>query len=103
MAPDPDLTAPPEASGAAETHTLRVEGMTCASCVARVERVLARADGVEAASVNLATERATVRARGVAEADLVARIEKAGFGAAPLADDSDRGESGGAQRAVPLR
>ena len=83
---------PPEASGAAapavETHTLGIEGMTCASCVARVERVLARAPGVEAASVNLATERATVRARGATDADLAARIERAGFGARPLAPDA---------------
>src|SRR5690606_31369394 len=39
---------------------LSVAGMTCASCVARVERALAKVDGVVAASVNLATERATV-------------------------------------------
>ena len=37
-----------------------VEGMTCASCVARVEKALSRADGVASADVNLATERATV-------------------------------------------
>ncbi|HKJ71357.1 MAG TPA: heavy metal translocating P-type ATPase [Gammaproteobacteria bacterium] len=40
---------------------LGIEGMTCASCSARVERALARLDGVEEASVNLASERATVR------------------------------------------
>ena len=38
-----------------------VGGMTCASCVARVERVLCRQPGVEEASVNLATESAAVR------------------------------------------
>ena len=41
--------------------TLPVVGMTCASCVNRIERFLNRADGVAEASVNLATERATVR------------------------------------------
>jgi Cu+-exporting ATPase len=41
--------------------TLPVVGMTCASCVNRIERFVARADGVADASVNLATERATVR------------------------------------------
>ena len=40
--------------------TLPVVGMTCASCVARIERFLNRADGVGDAVVNLATERATV-------------------------------------------
>ena len=37
-----------------------VQGMTCASCVAQVERALSRVDGVEKASVNLATEKASV-------------------------------------------
>ena len=41
--------------------SLPVEGMTCASCVARVEKVLRTVEGVDAAAVNLATERATVR------------------------------------------
>ena len=39
-----------------ETLTLPVEGMTCASCVARVEKTLKKIDGVETANVNLATE-----------------------------------------------
>ena len=38
-----------------------VEGMTCASCVNRIERFLRQTDGVAEANVNLATERATVR------------------------------------------
>lgn len=46
-------------SGAA-TVELSISGMTCAACVARVERALARVDGVVEASVNLATERAGV-------------------------------------------
>ena len=61
--------------------TLPVEGMTCASCVNRVERYLNRADGVAAASVNLANERATVRfdpAR-IDRAGLAAAIEAAGY------------------------
>ena len=40
---------------------LPVEGMTCASCVNRIERFLSRTPGVETAAVNLATEQATVR------------------------------------------
>lgn len=58
-----------------------IEGMTCASCVGRVERALAALAGVEAASVNLATERADVRVDGrVTRADLVKVIEDAGYG-----------------------
>jgi P-type Cu+ transporter len=40
--------------------TIPVEGMTCASCVARIEKAVARVTGVTAVSVNLATEKATV-------------------------------------------
>lgn len=59
---------------------LEVQGMTCASCVGRVERALKAVPGVEQAAVNLATERATVR--GLADAhDLLAAIEKAGYDA----------------------
>ena len=43
------------------TLNLAVEGMTCASCIGRVEKVLATVPGVSAAAVNLATETATVR------------------------------------------
>ena len=60
---------------------LAVEEMTCASCVGRVEKALARIPGVLEASVNLATERARVRhlAGAVSTADLEAAIEQAGY------------------------
>ncbi len=67
---------------------LRIDGMTCASCVARVERVLKAVPGVQDASVNLATEQATVQAQAaVPPAALVAAVQKAGYTALPLADD----------------
>src|SRR4051812_25402094 len=44
----------------AETLTIGVGGMTCASCVARVERAINKVPGVDGATVNLATEKATV-------------------------------------------
>jgi Cu+-exporting ATPase len=67
---------------------LELEGMTCASCVARIERKLNRLDGVEA-TVNFATEQATVRFEpSVTVDDLVAAVEGAGYGARPVADAS---------------
>jgi copper chaperone CopZ len=57
---------------------LVIDGMTCASCVARVERALQAAPGVKAASVNLATEKATVRGAASLEA-LVAAVRAAGY------------------------
>ena len=62
------------------TTTLAVEGMTCASCVGRVERALSALPGVTGVSVNLATERATVMGRADL-ADLIAAIDRAGYDA----------------------
>jgi Cu+-exporting ATPase len=57
-----------------------IEGMTCASCVRRVEKAIAEVPGVASANVNLATERATVQFRGAPDAEGVLRaIEKAGY------------------------
>ena len=57
------------------TMDLGIDGMTCASCVLRVERALNAVPGVEAACVNLATESARVRFTGNAETD--ARLRRA--------------------------
>jgi Cu+-exporting ATPase len=60
--------------------TLQVEGMTCASCVARVEKALLEVPGVLGATVNLATEKASIQAlSAVPVAALKAAIEKAGY------------------------
>src|SRR5687768_1181672 len=68
------------------TTTLDVHGMTCAACVTRVERALAKVPGVEKASVNLATERATVLHGGGATVDaLTAAVRDAGYEAEPSA------------------
>ena len=80
------LTAAVEKAGyavAEDTIGLRIDGMTCASCVGRVEKALANVDGVVSAQVNLATETAQVRvARGSVTAEaLVAAVEKSGYAA----------------------
>jgi len=64
-----------------ETTELAIEDMTCASCVGRVEKALAKIPGVLEATVNLATERARVRhlAGVVSTVDLEAGVEQAGY------------------------
>lgn len=67
-------------SPAAAEISLDIEGMSCASCVMRVEKVLKKIPGVTEVSVNLATERASIAtAEPVAPATLIAAIEKAGY------------------------
>jgi P-type Cu+ transporter len=71
---------------------LAIEGMTCASCVGRVEKALRRLPGVLDAAVNFATERAHVRlvAGSVAAGELAAAVRSAGYEArAVAAGDSD--------------
>ncbi|UDF04071.1 heavy metal translocating P-type ATPase [Asticcacaulis sp. AND118] len=66
-----------------ETVELAIEGMTCASCVGRVEKALKAVPGVSVANVNLATERATIQ--GTARMDaLISAVEGVGYGAAPI-------------------
>ncbi|NTX78765.1 copper-translocating P-type ATPase [Serratia proteamaculans] len=60
--------------------SLPVDGMTCASCVGRVERALKAVPGVDSASVNLATERADLTFTGNADSQAAVRaIENAGY------------------------
>lgn len=64
--------------------SIDIEGMTCASCVGRVEKALANIPGIEAATVNLATEQARIRLKEVLpgiEQDIIDVIQKAGYSA----------------------
>lgn len=72
-----------------------VEGMTCASCVARVERVLSRQPGVLGVSVNLATERAHVDyiPTMISSEELVAVVTNSGYPASLLMEGSQGSES----------
>jgi len=90
----------PNMNGAAALQ-LDIRGMTCASCVARVEKALRAVPGVEDASVNLATEKASVRATGVDASVLVAAIDKAGYEALVL--DAARPASAPASAPAPSR
>ena len=74
---------------------LSIEGMTCASCVARVEKALQKVPGVSAATVNLATEKASVHGGAALDA-LVAAVRAAGYEAAAApAPGSARPDRGG--------
>ncbi len=61
--------------------TLPITGMTCANCVATVERNIKRLDGVRSASVNLASERASIEYDGskLSQDEIVASIQRAGY------------------------
>jgi Cu+-exporting ATPase len=71
--------------------TLNIRGMTCASCVARLEKSLSKVAGVDAASVNLATEKAQIRVNQELHTItdlLITAIEKAGFEASVFSNQS---------------
>src|SRR5512132_1845059 len=80
--------------------TLPITGMTCANCVATVERNLKKEKGVQAAVVNLSSERATVEFDPalIGLEQLIGRVERAGYGVASgeadllirrMSDDND--------------
>jgi Cu+-exporting ATPase len=69
---------------------LSVRGMTCASCVARVEKALKKVPGVQDASVNLATEQASVRGEALDTDAILAAVAQAGYEAAPVSRDAPR-------------
>jgi Cu+-exporting ATPase len=64
--------------------TLPITGMTCANCVAAVERNLKKLDGISSAVVNLSSERASIEydPGKLSLVDMVSRVEKAGYGIA---------------------
>ena len=64
-----------------QSHTLKIGGMSCASCVGHVEKALRKTPGVLSANVNLATETATISswAGGIANSELQQAITNAGY------------------------
>jgi len=89
----------PQAATASQSEacTLDLAGMHCAACVGRVERSLKKVGGVADANVNLATNRAhvTYDPAQTTLAAIVAAIEKAGYGAMPIADASPKASEPG--------
>ncbi|QPC95835.1 heavy metal translocating P-type ATPase [Mesorhizobium sp. INR15] len=83
------MNAPVRATDLSATISLPIEGMTCASCVGRIERALKAVPGVETVSVNLATERASITTKStVARAKLVEVIENVGYSVQAKSADS---------------
>ncbi|KGV52832.1 heavy metal translocating P-type ATPase [Burkholderia pseudomallei] len=83
------LAPSPEIAAARTAIELDIAGMTCASCVGRVEKALAQVPGVARATVNLATEKATVDADADAHVDtarLIDAVKRAGYRASPVSD-----------------
>jgi P-type Cu+ transporter len=74
------MNAPKDTASA--LFTLDIGGMTCASCVGRVEKALDKIPGIEAATVNLATEQARIRLKTGSDTqinDVIALVQKTGY------------------------
>ena len=74
----------PQKDTNSELFSLDIGGMTCSSCVGRVEKALDKIPGVEAASVNLATEQAKIRVNADSRVkidDIIALVQKTGYSA----------------------
>ena len=83
--------APTQPNGGEEQVSLDIQGMTCAACSTRLEKVLGRVEGVHQARVNLALEQAAIRFDPalVHLEDLMQRVESAGFRAVPPEEAPD--------------
>ncbi len=71
------------------TLRLNVDGMSCASCVGRVETALRDVNGVLSAQVNLATGQAEVRGLGITHSNLIAAVAATGKSATALIEGAD--------------
>jgi len=82
------------AEAALREVTVPITGMTCANCVATVERTLRKTEGVDDASVNYASERALVRfdPEVVSLEHVAAAVERAGYGVVLVDDDASDGD-----------
>jgi Cu+-exporting ATPase len=97
-------TNPETEEPAGQRIDLAIEGMTCASCAARIERRLNKLDGVTA-TVNYATEQAQVTfPEGIEPAELLAEVEAAGYTAhLPATATENDGAEAGEERDDPTR
>ncbi|WP_369310289.1 copper-exporting P-type ATPase CopA [Providencia rettgeri] len=90
-AQESDLGEQPDIAPTDDSVQLLLDGMTCASCVNKVQKALSRVSGVENARVNLAERSALVT--GTADPDdLISAVVKAGYGAEIIQDEAKRRE-----------
>jgi len=75
-----------------KTIELNIDGMTCASCVFRVEKSLKKLEGVQNATVNLATETATIQGN-VTENDVIGAVLNAGYKATIINTHSNKNQA----------
>ncbi|WP_240345728.1 copper-translocating P-type ATPase [Photobacterium sp. Alg240-V54] len=83
--PEPEITAPPQG----QATQLLLSGLTCASCVASVEKAIKAVNGVDSVNVNLAERTALIYGQASPQAVITA-IEQAGYGAEQSEDDQSR-------------
>ncbi|MCU7783627.1 copper-exporting P-type ATPase CopA [Lelliottia amnigena] len=86
-----DTSELPAASDIDDSQQLLINGMSCASCVSRVQKALQAVPGVSQARVNLA-ERTALIMGSASAAELVQAVEKAGYGAEAIEDEVERRE-----------
>lgn len=86
-----DTSELPAASDIDDSQQLLINGMSCASCVSRVQKALQAVQGVSQARVNLA-ERTALIMGSASAAELVQAVEKAGYGAEAIEDEAERRE-----------
>ncbi|EJD6409541.1 copper-exporting P-type ATPase CopA [Providencia sp. CRE-3FA-0001] len=86
-----DLDEQPNITPTDDSVQLLLDGMTCASCVSKVQKALNSVPGVENARVNLAERSALVTGTAVPE-DLINAVIKAGYGAEIIQDEAKRRE-----------
>ncbi|MEG1482470.1 heavy metal translocating P-type ATPase [Clostridium sp.] len=72
-------------------ESFKINGMTCASCSARIEKVLNKTEGIENAIVNLATEKATVTydKGSISPKDIIDKVKKTGYDAEEIKESSN--------------
>src|SRR5881409_1355505 len=71
---------------------LDIEGMTCASCVTKIERALGELESVESAAVNLATRTATIRTSSTQDETMIRAVQSVGYGARPHTEERSASE-----------